>query len=65
MQKSLAEKDTTIKQLEANKRNMIEDAVQRKVMDGMILEISQLKEMIKMLEQRLNMQELSEGHGYF
>ena len=34
-------------------------------MDDMVQEIAQLKEHIAMLEQRLNMQELSEGHGYF
>lgn len=44
MNKSLIEKDDEIKRLKEQQRNMIGDAVQRTVIEKMVIEIASLKE---------------------
>lgn len=65
MQQSLIEKDERIKHLETSQRNMVADAVQRKLLDSLMKEITQLKEHVGILEERLSIQSDAESHGYF
>lgn len=62
---SLNEKDLALKSAEAQKRNMVQDASQKDYIDKLIAEITQLKEHLQILEQRLSVQSVSESHGYF
>lgn len=65
MNKSLIEKDDEIKRLKEQQRNMIGDAVQRTVIEKMVIEIASLKEQNQILQQRVEVQEMNEEHGYF
>ena len=62
---SLNEKDHALKSAEAQKRNMVQDASQKDYIDKLVSEITQLKEHLQILEQRLSVQSVSESHGYF
>ena len=44
---------------------MVQDASQKDYIDKLISEITQLKEHLQILEQRLSVQSVSESHGYF
>ena len=62
---SLNEKDLALKSAETQKRNMVQDASQKDYIDKLVSEITQLKEHLQILEQRLSVQSVSESHGYF
>jgi len=62
---SLREQDEEIKGLKEAQRKSIGDDTQQKLAEEMVMEITSLKEQVRMLEQRMHIQTISEEHGYF